>query len=117
MININLINRKRLLILNILLFLAIVVVMFLDWAAMSRRRLEIDYLSDALKSVKSVLPGNSTISFKSNLTGPDSTAIFYKSQFVLVPEILISDPVRRDTLLVIDNLEFLGLELVSNDIL
>ncbi len=70
---------------------------------MNKNRNDIDKLNISLTEIKNILPKNSIISFITNFNESNNKELYFKTQFVLVPRVLVKDDLNNDTILIIDS--------------
>jgi hypothetical protein len=108
--------KNKIFIINVLIIASIFIVIVQDWIKMNKSRNDIDNLNKSLLQIKNILPDNSSLSFLTNLNDEMSTELFYKTQFVLVPRIIIKKDLKADTFLIIDDPSVQNKTIIRNEI-
>ena len=88
---------------NIIILLIVIIIMIQDWYLMSKRRIDIDHLNNELINVNKILQNNSEVAFFTNETSEKSVELYYKTQFAMVPRILVDKDLNNDTFLIVEN--------------
>ena len=86
---------------SIILILGIAACMVIHWINLSKKQTGMDRLSNALKEVKMLIPGNRVISFQTNeAENSPRTELYYQTQFILSPAIVHDNSIHDSILFI-----------------